>query len=259
MSTRTDRTRSARHILALAGRNLTKARRNPGMFLDTIFMPITFLLLFVYLFGGAVAGSSRDYLQYLFPGILVMTTVLAGLTATGLNINRDIKKGVFDRFRSLPIARSAPLLGSVLADSARYLVTLTVLFVVGVLMGFRVEKGVLATLAACGLAVALGFALSWVTVLAGVAIKDEATVQTIAFLGIFPLAFGTTMVAPAATMPGWLRAWIDVNPVTQAVEAVRGLLLGGPVAAPATATLLWAAGFLVVLVPSSVAVYRRRV
>ncbi len=251
--------RTARQIFALAGRNLTKVRRNPGLFLDTLFMPITFLLLFVYLFGGAVAGSSRDYLRYLFPGILVMTTVLAGLTATGLSINRDIKKGIFDRFRSLPIARSAPLLGSVLADSARYLVTLATLFVVSFLMGFRVETEVLAALAACGVAVVLGFALSWVTVLAGVAIKEEAIVQTIAFLGIFPLAFGTTMVAPAATMPGWLRAWIDVNPVTQAVEAVRGLLLGGPVAAPLTATLLWSAALLVVLLPASVAVYRRRV
>jgi oleandomycin transport system permease protein len=251
--------RTGRQILALAGRNLTKVRRNPGLFLDTLFMPITFLLLFVYLFGGAVAGSSRDYLRYLFPGILVMTTVLAGLTATGLSINRDVKKGIFDRFRSLPIARSAPLLGSVLADSARYLVTLATLFVVASLMGFRVETGVLPALAACALAVVLGFSLSWVTVLAGVALTEEAIVQTIAFLGIFPLAFGTTMVAPAATMPGWLRAWIDVNPVTQAVEAVRGLLLGGPVAAPLTATLLWSAGFLAVLLPASVAVYRRRV
>lgn len=259
MNTRMIGIRSARHILALAGRNLTKVRRNPGLFLDTIFMPITFLLLFVYLFGGAVAGSGREYLRYLFPGILVMTTVLAGLTATGLSINRDIKKGIFDRFRSLPIARSVPLLGSVLADSARYLVTLTTLFVAGLLMGFRVETGVEATLAACGLAVAFGFALSWVTVLAGVVIREEAIVQTIAFLGIFPLAFGTTMVAPAATMPRWLRAWIDVNPVTQAVEAVRGLLLGGSVAAPATATLLWTAGLLLILVPLSLAAYRRRV
>lgn len=248
-----------RHSFALTGRNLTKVRRNPGIFLDALFMPVMFLLMFVYLFGGAVSGSTGEYLRYLFPGILVMTTVLAGLLSTGLSINRDIKKGVFDRFRSLPIGRSAPLIGSVLSDSARYLVTLVTLFVVGYLMGFRVETGPVETLAACALAVLLGFALSWITVVVGVLIKEEAIVQTVAFLGIFPLAFGTSMVAPTETMPGWLQAWVDLNPVTHAVEAVRGLLLGGPVAEAATATLLWSAGFLVVLVPLSVWAYQRRV
>ncbi|WP_084546558.1 ABC transporter permease [Glycomyces arizonensis] len=248
-----------RHSLALTGRELTKVRRNPGIFLDALFMPVTFLLLFVYLFGGAVSGSTGEYLRYLFPGIMVMSTVLAGLLATGMSINRDIKKGVFDRFRSMPIGRSAPLIGSVVADSARYVVTLVTLFAVGYLMGFRVETDLLSALAACGVAVTLGFSLSWISVFVGVLIKEEAIVQTIAFLGIFPLAFGTSMVAPTETMPGWLRAWIDINPVTHGVEAVRGLLVGGPVAGPVTATLLWSAGFLVVLVPLSVWAYQRRV
>lgn len=153
-----------RHSLALTGRELTKVRRNPGIFLDALFMPVMFLLLFVYLFGGAVSGSTGEYLRYLFPGIMVMSTVLAGLLATGMSINRDIKKGVFDRFRSMPIGRSAPLIGSVIADSARYVVTLVTLFAVGYLMGFRVETGLLPTLAACGVAVALGFSLSWISV-----------------------------------------------------------------------------------------------
>ncbi|WP_199035091.1 ABC transporter permease [Glycomyces salinus] len=248
-----------RHSLALTGRNLTKVRRNPGIFLDALFMPVMFLLMFVYLFGGAVSGSTGEYLRYLFPGILVMTTVLAGLLSTGLSINRDIKKGVFDRFRSLPIGRSAPLIGSVLSDSARYLVTLVTLFAVGFLMGFRVETGPVEALAACALAVLLGFALSWITVVVGVLIKEEAIVQTVAFLGIFPLAFGTSMVAPTDTLPGWLQSWVEINPVTHAVEAVRGLLLGGPVAEAATATVLWSVAFLVVLVPLSVWAYQRRV
>lgn len=247
-----------RHTHVLAGRSLKKVRRNPGLFSDALLLPVIFLLLFVYLFGGAVAGSTQEYLQYIFPGILVMTAMLAGLVATGLNINSDIKKGIFDRFKSLPIGRSAPLLGSVLADSLRYVVALGTLFGVGYLMGFRVETGPLEALAASALAVGLGFALSWITVLVGVAVKEETVVQSVAFLGIFPLAFGTTMVAPTETLPGWLQAWVDVNPASHAVEAVRGLLLGGPVADAAVATLLWSAAILAVFAPLAMHVYRRR-
>jgi oleandomycin transport system permease protein len=248
----------ARHSLALAGRSLTKTRRNPGVLLDAVLLPVIFLFLFVYLFGGAVAGSTRDYLQYVFPGILVMTTLLTGMLATGVTINLDIKKGVFDRFRSLPIGRSAPLIGSVVGDLIRYVVALAVLFGIAYLMGFRVQTGPLAALAAAALAVGFSFCLSWITVLVGVLIREPVVVQSVAFLGIFPLAFGTNMVAPTETMPGWLQAWIDVNPVTHAVAATRGLLLGGPVAGPATNTLLWSAALLVVLAPLAVGVYRRR-
>lgn len=248
----------ARHSLALAGRSLTKTRRNPGVLLDALLMPVLFLLLFVYLFGGAVSGTTHDYLQYVLPGVLVMATLLTGMLATGLNINVDIKKGVFDRFRSMPIGRSAPLIGSVLGDLIRYVVTIVVLFGFGYLLGFRVQTGLLPALAAGGLAMILGFCLSWINVLIGVLVKQESVVQSVAFLGIFPLAFGTDMVAPAQTLPGWLQAWVHINPVTQAMEASRGLLLGGPVAAPATTTLLWSAGVLIVFAPLAVRAYRRR-
>lgn len=248
----------ARHSLVLAGRSLTKARRNPGMLIDALLLPIIFLLLFVYLFGGAVSGSTREYLQYVFPGVLVMTTILTGLVASGLNINIDIKKGVFDRFRSLPIGRSAPLLGSVAGDLVRYVVTLATLFALGSLLGFRVGTGPLSALAAAGLAITFGFCLSWINVLIGVLIKETAVVQIVAFLGIFPLAFGTSMVAPAETLPGWLQAWVAVNPVTHAVEATRGLLLGGPVGGPVVNTLAWSAGFLALFAPLAVHAYRRR-
>jgi oleandomycin transport system permease protein len=248
----------ARHSLVLARRSLTKTRRNPGVLLDALLLPVVFLLLFVYLFGGAVAGSSRDYLQFVFPGILVMTALLTGMLATGVTINLDIKKGVFDRFRSLPIGRSAPLIGSVVGDLIRYVVALGVLFGVASLMGFRVGTSVTAAVAAAALAVTFSFALSWATVLIGVLVREPVVVQSVAFLGIFPLAFGTTMVAPADTMPGWLQAWINVNPVSHAVDASRGLLLGGPVAEPATNTLLWTAALLAVFAPLAVAVYRRR-
>lgn len=248
----------ARHSLVLARRGLTKTRRNPGVLLDAVLLPVVFLLLFVYLFGGAVAGSPREYLQFVFPGILVMTTLLTGMLATGVTINLDIKKGVFDRFRSLPIGRSAPLIGSVVGDLIRYAVTLAVLFGVASLMGFRVETGLLATAAAAALAVVFSFAVSWATVLIGVLVREPIVVQSVGFLAIFPLAFGTTMVAPAETMPGWLQAWVGVNPVSHAVDATRGLLLGGPVAGPATNTLLWSAALLAVFAPLAVAVYRRR-
>ncbi|WUH99067.1 ABC transporter permease [Spirillospora sp. NBC_00431] len=247
-----------RHSLLLAGRSLTKTRRNPGVLLDALFMPIIFLLLFVYLFGGAVSGSTREYLQYVFPGVMVMTMLLTGMLATGLSINTDIKKGVFDRFRSLPIGRSAPLAGLVLGDVIRYVVAAVVLFATGYLLGFRVQTDLPSALAAVGLATALGFSLSWINVLIGVLIREVAVVQSVAFLGIFPLAFGTDMVVPADTLPGWLQAWVKVNPVSDAVDAARGLLLGGPVADAAVRTLLWSAGFLAVFCPLAVYAYRRR-
>lgn len=252
------RHRLVRHSLLLAGRSLTKTRRNPGLVSDALFMPIIFLLLFVYLFGGAVAGSTQEYLQYIFPGVLVMTMLLVGMVSTGLSINTDIKKGVFDRFRSLPIGRSVPLVGNVLGDLIRYVIAGAVLFATGYLLGFRVQTDPLSALAAAGLAAVLGFSLGWINVLIGVLIKEEVIVQTVAFLGIFPLAFGTNMVVPTDTLPGWLQAWVDVNPVSDAVDASRGLLIGGPVADPATMTLLWSAGFVVVFCPLAVYAYRRR-
>jgi oleandomycin transport system permease protein len=248
----------ARHSLALAGRSLTKTRRNPGLLVDALVLPVIFLLLFVYLFGGAVAGSTQEYLQYLFPGVLVLTTVLVGQTSTGLSLVIDMKKGVFDRFRSLPISRSAPLLGLVLGDTIRYVVAVAVLFGLGFALGFRVGTDLWSALAAAALAIGFGFALSWLTVLAAVLLRDETLVSTIGFLLPFPLVFGTGMAAPADTMPGWLQAWIDVNPVTHAVDASHGLLVGGPVAEPATATLLWGAAFLAVFGSLAVFAYRRR-
>jgi oleandomycin transport system permease protein len=247
------------HSLLLAKRSLIKTRRNPGELLDALILPIIFLLMFGYLFGGAVAGSRQEYVQHLFPGILVMTTILVGMLATGLNINIDIKKGVFDRFRSMPINRAAPLIGSALGDVIRYVVAVVTVFAVGFLMGFRVDTNITSAMAAAGLAILLGFCLSWISVLVGVIVKTETTVTTLAFLGTFPLTFGTDMVAPRETLPGWLQAWADVNPVNHAMEASRGLLNGGPVADSLVTALLWAAGFLAVFAALAVRAYRRRI
>lgn len=248
----------ARHSLGMAGRSLTKTRRNPGLVLDALMLPILFLLLFVYLIGGAVAGSTQEYLQYIFPGILVFSAIMVGQTSTGLNLVLDMKKGVFDRFRSMPIGRSAPLLGSVLGDSVRYVVAVVALFALGLLLGFRVQTDLPSALAAVALAILLGFALSWLPVLLAALLRDETLVTTVGFLLPFPLVFGTSMVAPVETMPGWLQAWSEVNPVGHAIDAGRGLLLGGPVAEPVLWTLVWSAVFLVVLVPLAVLAYRRQ-
>ena len=247
-----------RHGFALAGRSLTKTRRNPGVLLDALIMPVIFLLMFVYLFGGAVSGSSQEYLQYVFPGVLVLTTILTGQVSTGLSIVLDMKKGVFDRFRSMPIARSAPLLGSVLGDAVRYPLAVAMLFGLGYLLGFRVETDLPSALGAVALTIGFGFALSWLTVLVAVLLRNESMVSTVAFLLPFPLVFGTSMAAPAETMPGWLQAWTEINPVSHAIDASRGLLLGGPVAEPVTMTLLWGGIALVVLAPLAAWAYRRR-
>lgn len=246
----------ARHSLVLAGRSLTKTGRNPGLLLDALILPVMFLVLFVYLFGGAVAGSTQDYLQYVLPGILVLTTILVGQTATGMNLVIDMKKGIFDRFRALPIGRSAPLIGSVLGDGVRYLAAVLILFALAFLLGFRVQTGVLSTLAGVGVAMIFGFALSWLAVAVAVLLREETVVTTVGFLLPFPLVFGTDMAAPMETMPAWLQTWAGINPVSHAIEASRALLLGGPAAEPVMMTLLWAAIFLVVLFPLALVAYR---
>lgn len=247
-----------RHSLVLAGRSLRKTRRSPETALDAVLLPVIFLLVFTYLFGGAVAGSATEYLQYLFPGILVLTTVLVGQTATGLGIVLDMKNGMFDRLRSLPIGRSAPLVGSVLGDGVRYAVAVLVLFGLGYALGFRVQTDPLSALAAVALSVAFAFSLSWLSVLAAAVLRNENLVATVGFMLPFPLVFGTSMAVPVETMPGWLQTWTEINPVSHAIEASRGLLLGGPVTEEVILTVVWAGVFLAVLGPLAVAAYRRQ-
>jgi oleandomycin transport system permease protein len=246
------------HSLALARRNLAKVRRNPVSIGDAVLAPVLFLVVFVYLFGGAVGGSTHAYLQRTLPAILVLAAIMAGMIATGVNLSIDIKKGIFDRFRSLPIGRSAPLIGSVLADVVRYLVAVVTVFVVGFLMGFRVQTSPLAALAAAGVTIAFGMALSWVWVLLAMVIRETTLVQTIVSLSIFPLAFGTDMVAPVDTLPGWLQAWARINPIEHTMAASRGLLIGGDTAVPADESLLWSIGLVAVFARLAVVAYRRR-
>jgi len=247
-----------RHSLVLAGRSLAKTTRNPGPIVNGVVTPALFMVLFVYLFGGSVAGSTADYLQYLFPGILVMGAGLAGMVSTGSAINLDLKNGVTDRFRSLPISRLAPLLGSVLADIVRYLLAVAILFAIGALLGFRVHGGLDGALAAAGLAILFGFCLSWVTVLVGVLVRSAETVLAISFISFLPLQLGTSLAAPVETLPGWLRSWAEVNPVTHVMDACRALLNDTPAGDTVAVTLVWCAALFVVFCPLAVRAYGRQ-
>ena len=244
--------------LTLAWRNVVKIRHQPEALMDVSLQPIVFTVLFVFVFGGAIAGDWHDYLTYLVPGILAQTLLFA-TAGIGTALNNDITKGVFDRFRSLPIARSAPLVGAVLADVVRYLTAVGVLLAFVVALGFRTTEGLPAAALAVLVAVAFAMCLSWVFVWIGLVVRSPGAVQGIGFLAMFPLVFGSNALVQADTLPGWLQAFTRNNPVTHLIEVVRGLLLGGPIAEPLAWTAGWSALLLVVFVPLAMRAYRRRV
>jgi oleandomycin transport system permease protein len=251
-------TRLARHSLALAKRNLIGVTRNPEAFVDVTIQPIIFIALFTYVFGGAIAhGSQHDYLQFLLPGILAQS-IAFGAVAIGVNLNSDIEKGVFDRFRSLPIARAAPLIGAVAADVVRYVILCVVTLGCGYAMGFRAATGPLEVLAACLLVIAFALCLCWVAVYIGMLARTPGAVQGILFLLLFPLTFGSTAFVPANTLPDWLETVTKVNPLTHLVGALRGLTLGGPVGTDVLWTLGWMAALVALFVPLALRAYGRR-
>lgn len=247
-----------RHSAALARRSLIKTIRTPEALIDVTLQPVIFLVLFTYLFGGAISGGDRHgYLQLLLPGMLGQSLAMGGI-ALGQNLNADIEKGVFDRFRSLPISRAAPLVGAVLADVVRYLTVCVVMLTFGMLMGFRVGTGPVATLAAIGLAVGFGLCFCWISVLVGMLVRTSGAVQGIMFLVVFPLSFGSNVFVPTSTLPGWMQGFVQANPITPLVATMRGLLVGGPVAGHLLLTLTWMAGLLVIFVPLALRAYSRR-
>ncbi|MEU1753583.1 ABC transporter permease [Micromonospora matsumotoense] len=250
--------RLVRHSLALAKRSLIKTWRTPEALIDVTLQPALFLVIFVYVFGGAVAGSTHDYLQYLLPGILAQT-IATGCIAIGVNLNTDIAKGIFDRFRSLPVPRSAPLLGAVLGDVVRYVIVTVSTLAIGYLLGFRIESGPLRALAGCLLAVLFALCLSWLPVYVGMKVRTPGAVQGVMFALIMPLSFASNVFVTAGTLPGWMQAVVTVNPLTHLVTAMRGLFLGTPVGDHVWWTLLWCAGFVVVFMPLALRAYRRRV
>ncbi len=244
--------------LTLAWRNVTQLKHSPEKLLDVTLMPIVFLVLFLFVFGGVVAGSTHAYLELLLPGIVGLMTIFASMSL-GTALCEDIHKGVFDRFRSLPIARSAPLIGAVLGDTVRFCVVMAVLTGFGSALGFRFHTGPLAILAAYGLAYVFYLAVCWISVLIGLVAPSPETVQGTSFLWVMPLTFGSSvLVNNTRTMPGWLQAWVKVNPVSDLVDSVRALTIGGPVGSHALFTLAWAAGIVAVMFPLAMRMYRRR-
>jgi oleandomycin transport system permease protein len=257
-ATRQQHSSALQQSLTLAWRNVVKIRHQPEALMDVSLQPIIFTVLFVFVFGGAIAGDWRDYLTYLVPGLLVQTLMFA-TQGIGVALNNDITKGVFDRFRSLPIARSAPLIGAVLADVVRYVTSIGVLLAFSSALGFRTTQGLPAALLAVLVAIGFAMCLSWVFVWIGLVVRSAGAVQGVGFLATFPLTFGSTALVSADTLPGWLAAFTRNNPVTHLIDTVRGLLLGGPVAEPLAWTAGWAALLLVVFVPLAMRAYRRRV
>jgi oleandomycin transport system permease protein len=257
-TTQTSMRRNVRHALVLAKRNLVKTARTPEQLIDVTIQPIIFLLLFVYVFGGAIGGGSRhDYLQFLLPGLLGQGIAM-GSIALGQNMNADIEKGVFDRFRSLPIARSVPLVGAVMADFMRYLILCVMFLGFGYAIGFRVETNPLALLGAVALAIGFALCFCWLSLWVGLKARTPGSVQGIMFLLIFPLSFGSSAFVSTKTMPGWLQAWTNINPITRLVDSMRGLMVGGPVANNLLITFGWMAGLLAVFVPLALRAYKRR-
>jgi len=238
-------------------RGMLKVRHVPEQLLDVTITPVMFVLMFTYLFGGAIAGSTGEYLDYILPGILVMS-VLFTTVYSGVALNTDLTKGVVDRFRSLPIWRPAPLVGALLGDSVRYLVAGTVIVVLGVILGYRPSNGVPGVIGALGLVVVFAFGLSWVFTTLGLVMRAPNAVMNAGFMGIFPLTFLSNVFVDPETLPSALEAFVDVNPISILATASRGLMDGTVAAGDLAVVLGTAAALTAVFMPLTTYLYRTR-
>lgn len=262
--------RTIRDIIVITKRNLLRNLRLPQLIVLSTVQPIMFLLLFTYVFGGAIGGTLPDaaageYINWLIPGLLVQTAAFgAGQTALGLT--EDLSKGVIDRFRSLPMARSAVLAGRTVSDVLRNGFVISLMMAVGILIGFRYQTSLAGLFAGMLLAMVFSFAFSWIMATIGLLVKNPEAVQAAIFLPVFPLVFASSVFVPTQTMPSWLRAFADNQPVTVTVDALRGLILGEGALLPGNTvtgqvllSLFYSGLILAVFVPLSVRMYRRTV
>jgi ABC-2 type transport system permease protein len=240
----------------LTWRNALKYKRLPQLIVFSTIQPVMFVLLFAYVFGGAIKIPGVNYINFLLPGILVQT-VLFGSMNTGIGLAEDMAKGIIERFKSLPMARSAVLTGRTLADAGRNIFVVVLIVVVGHVIGFRFQNGLVNALGAMGLLVLFGFAFSWISAAIGLSVKNIETAQVAGFIWIFPLAFISSIFVPVQTMPSFLQHFAEYSPVTVTVNASRALSLGGPAANSVLQSLAWIAGILAVFVPLAVNRYKK--
>jgi ABC transporter DrrB family efflux protein len=242
--------------LVLARRNLLRIPRQPDLLIGFTVQPIMFVLLFVYVFGGAIRTPGYDYVDFLMPGIITQSIAFGGFV-TALGLADDLRKGLIDRFRSLPMSRAAVLTGRTLADVATNCLSLAVLVTVGVIAGFSFHNDLAHVVAGFGLLLLFGYAFSWLFALIGLTVSSPEAANAVGFTAIFPLTFASSAFVPVATMPDWLQAFAKVNPFTVTVDAMRSLWLGAPAGNSIALALVWTCGFIAVFAPLAVMRYRR--
>lgn len=256
LSPRVSLSTTIRQTFTMAWRATIKMRRNPEQFFDVTIQPLLFTAMFAYIFGGAISGDVASYLPILIPGIIAQTTLTACM-ATGVQLREDMDKGVFDRFKVLPIARIAPLAGPMVADLVRYTIATTLTFATGFAMGYRPGGGIPGVFAAILLAILAGWSLAWVFTWVGTIAKSAQSVQGISMMIMFPLTFLSNAFVPVETLPDWLQTFVQVNPVSHIVSAVRDLANDGAVTAQVGWALLGCLAIVAVFAPLSVRSYKR--
>ncbi|MBZ9533791.1 ABC transporter permease [Cytobacillus oceanisediminis] len=248
---------AVRNSLTMAYRGLLKIKRTPEQLIDVTLQPIIFTLMFTYIFGGAISGNVQNYLPVIIPGILVQTVITTSVV-TGVQLREDMDKGVFDRFKSLPIARIAPLAGALLADTIRYTIATTLTFTMGYVMGYRPEGGIGFVILAGLLVIVCSWAISWIFAFLGVISRTASSVQGISMIVLFPLTFLSNAFVPADTMPNILQWFVKVNPISHLVTAVRDLTNNGTMGWDFTISLIGAAVIVAIFAPITVRAYMRR-
>lgn len=243
--------------LTFGWRAILKIKHVPEQLFDVTAFPIMMVLMYTYLFGGALAGSPREYIQFLLPGILVMSVVMITMY-TGVSVNTDIEKGVFDRFRSLPIWRPSTMVGYLLGDALRYTIASLVMLSVGLILGYRPDGGVPGVVAGIALLLVFSFAFSWIWTMFGLLLRTEKSVMGVSMMVIFPLTFLSNVFVDPKTMPGWLQAFVNNSPITHLSSAVRGLMAGDWPTAEVAWSLGWAGLFVLVFGPVTMRLYNRK-
>jgi ABC-2 type transport system permease protein len=243
--------------LTFGWRGMLKIKHVPEQLLDVTITPVLFVLMFTYLFGGAIVGSTTEYLQFILPAILAMS-VLFTTIYSGVTLNTDVTKGVIDRFRSLPIPRAAPLVGAVLGDSVRYLVAATVIMVLGVALGYRPDAGIAGVLGAVALVVVFASGLSWVFTTVGLLVRTPNAVMNAGFMALFPITFVSNAFVEPATLPSWLESIVEVNPMSHLVTGSRGFMDGTVTAGEIAIVVASAAALTAIFAPLTVRLYRTK-